>query len=375
MNCLICNVKLSKNNKTDYCCKCKLKYFPLKINNSEHKCKQCGKVANYILYNQEYCCSVSKHKCSKVRELNKKTQKNINHKYIKFDNEDNILCEYGCQNFAKFKSKTGKLCCQDSVNKCPTKRQRNRETALVYTKDPKWRKAISERNKGKKFTKEHRENLGKSRRNSDKVKKVFLSKSFKTKHSASLKKHQQKKWGWREGKWCVYDTYASKLYPVDSTRRDPIEPRILQVKCIYCGKWFRPTALEVRNRCACLVNDPNISTSESHLYCSDECKGLCPTFKKIFYSDNDPNKRTYEVDPNLRKLVFERDEWKCQKCHSEYSLECHHIDPVALEPGFANDIDSCITLCKECHKFIHMNIEKCGYNEISKEKQKRKIGC
>lgn len=40
------------------------------------------------------------------------------------------------------------------------------------------------------------------------------------------------------------------------------------------------------------------------------------------------------------------------------------IDPLSTEPFFANDPDSCITLCKDCHKEIHMNIEGCKYNEL-----------
>jgi len=63
-------------------------------------------------------------------------------------------------------------------------------------------------------------------------------------------------------------------------------------------------------------------------------------------------------------MVFERDDWECQKCEKKESIECHHIDPVSQEPMFSNDMDSCITLCKECHKYIHMNIEGCGYNEL-----------
>ena len=53
------------------------------------------------------------------------------------------------------------------------------------------------------------------------------------------------------------------------------------------------------------------------------------------------------------------------KPHNKYILG-HHIDPVSQEPFFANDPDSCITLCKECHKQIHMNIEGCKYHELRK---------
>jgi len=66
-------------------------------------------------------------------------------------------------------------------------------------------------------------------------------------------------------------------------------------------------------------------------------------------------------------MVFERDNWKCQKCGSDKSLESHHIDPKSLNPGFANDMDSCITLCKDCHKEVHMK-DGCRYYELRRSK-------
>jgi len=150
----------------------------------------------------------------------------------------------------------------------------------------------------------------------------------------------------------------------------------IEVKCSYCGKWFVPSPIELDNRIGAVKRNNGIG---GNFYCSNECKELCPDFYQVLWPKNykpyDSINNVIEVDPNLRKLVFERDDWKCQKCNSTTSLECHHIDPVALEPLFANDIDSCITFCKECHKWTHMNIDGCGYNQIREEKQKRNQGC
>ncbi len=160
------------------------------------------------------------------------------------------------------------------------------------------------------------------------------------------------------------------LTPIEEIRRDPENKNILNVRCNYCNKWYRPDVNSVTNRAA------SIDNGTCNFYCSEECKLLCSDYGQIIYPKGfkNPNSRA-EVDLILRKLVFERDKWICQKCDDTKSLECHHIDPVALEPLFANDIDSCITLCKKCYKWIHKNIDKCGYHEISKEKQKRKQNC
>lgn len=40
-----------------------------------------------------------------------------------------------------------------------------------------------------------------------------------------------------------------------------------------------------------------------------------------------------------------------------------YIDTVAQNPMFQNDMDSCITLCKNCHKEVH-KLPDCGYHEL-----------
>ncbi len=161
----------------------------------------------------------------------------------------------------------------------------------------------------------------------------------------------------------LYKHWSPKLN-IDKNRENK-EGKI-EVKCTYCGKWFIPTSVEMDNRIRALKQ----KEVGNDFYCSKECKELCPDFYQVLWPknykpyDNHYNNRRVEVDPNLRQMVFERDDWTCQKCEKKESLECHHIDPVSQNPMLANDMDSCITLCKECHKFIHMNIKGCGYNEL-----------
>lgn len=50
----------------------------------------------------------------------------------------------------------------------------------------------------------------------------------------------------------------------------------------------------------------------------------------------------------LRKAVYRRDGWQCQKCGARnIQLHAHHQTP--LSTGGSNDMSNLITLCKNCH--------------------------
>jgi hypothetical protein len=209
------------------------------------------------------------------------------------------------------------------------------------------------------MTEEHIKNLTISLKNSEKAREVRSSKEYSEKMSLATSGSKNGNYKGLDRMWACYDTENSKISFCEETRRDPDNENILNVKCTYCGKWFRPTGTQVNNR---IVSLNGIKQGEQRLYCSQECKNLCPTYNQVKYPSDfkRQNSRT-EVSPDLRKIVFERDNWVCQKCESKESLECHHIDPISKEPLFANDSDSCITLCDECHKEVHMKDEECKY--------------
>ena len=95
------------------------------------------------------------------------------------------------------------------------------------------------------------------------------------------------------------------------------------IHCIICGK-----KLSKRKR----------------KYCSEECYNNW--LKKI----NIPywNK--------TREFVIERDNYTCQKCGSKNNLHVHHIISIK-DGGDEFDIDNCITLCEDCHKYEHSKIK------------------
>ncbi len=144
------------------------------------------------------------------------------------------------------------------------------------------------------------------------------------------------------------------------TRRDKQKKSMIQVKCHYCDQWFSPSQTNINLR----LNAIN-SYGGLHLYCSDGCKESCPTYNRTKYPKGTKPNSSREVQPALRKIVLERDDWTCQKCGAdiEATLHCHHIDPVINNPIESADVDNCITLCKACHHIAHKK-PGCGYGEL-----------
>lgn len=150
------------------------------------------------------------------------------------------------------------------------------------------------------------------------------------------------------------------LYKYESVRAS--NDKFIEIKCVYCGKWFTPLEMQIRRR---LQSINGTMAGENRLYCSEECKTLCPTFRRHFHYKSQEGENSREVSPELRQLVFERDNWTCQKCEQKGgSLQCHHINPVKKNPIESGDIDNCITLCIECHKGVH-RLPKCTYGYLA----------
>ncbi len=62
------------------------------------------------------------------------------------------------------------------------------------------------------------------------------------------------------------------------------------------------------------------------------------------------SKRTY-LSSQIRKSIFERDNYKCQKCGRFDGLCIHHIIPRF--DGGMDDIENLILLCQGCHEEWH----------------------
>jgi len=193
--------------------------------------------------------------------------------------------------------------------------------------------------------------------------------AFGKKHSDERKKlsahHGNMNPAWRGGikksRLTVYDTYAPRLEFCETVRRAVDDPVLLEIKCTYCGKWFKPTYSQCTNRISALDSETML---ENRIYCSDDCKRACPIYKRIKYPAGFKNGSSREVQPELRQLVLERDNYTCQECGAtDVELHCHHIVPLNESPIESADMDVCITLCKSCHGDKH-SISGCGYGEL-----------
>ena len=174
--------------------------------------------------------------------------------------------------------------------------------------------------------------------------------------------HPNYKGGVTKSGLTVYDTYKDRLDVYEDIRKQE-GTEILEVRCTYCNQWYAPLCEAVINRLKA-INDS--IGKENRLYCSENCKLACPTYGKVKYPRGFKHTTSREVSTYLRKMVLERDNWTCQICGktiAECQLHCHHMDPVAQNPMFQNDMDSCITLCKGCHKMVHSRIG-CRYIDL-----------
>lgn len=189
------------------------------------------------------------------------------------------------------------------------------------------------------------------------------SNEFKERQSISASKRVgNKNPNYRGGYWerniPMFDTYAERIEYAEEVRRCPEDTKVLQVKCTYCNQWFTPKRTYLTERIKVLVNGK--TRGEGRLYCSSGCKKACPMFGMRKNTRNNKPSTSREVQPELRKLVLERDDWTCQKCSkTNIELHCHHIDPVVNNPIESADVDNCITLCKTCHTEIHKLNKNC----------------
>jgi hypothetical protein len=159
-----------------------------------------------------------------------------------------------------------------------------------------------------------------------------------------------------------YNTYAHKL-TIDESPRLSKDGLSIEIKCRYCGRYFVPTNNQVGARLQALVGT---TRGDNYMYCSKHCKKACPVYGQLKYPKGYKKATSREVQPQLRQMVLERDNWTCQKCGrttEEVELHCHHIFPLNESPIESADVENCITLCKNCHKEAH-KLPNCSYHEL-----------
>ncbi|MBV5346626.1 HNH endonuclease [bacterium] len=162
----------------------------------------------------------------------------------------------------------------------------------------------------------------------------------------------------------LYETFASQLEPyqiVHKVTQDGLD--LLGVECAFCKQLYVPRVYDIRMRLATISG---LRSGDQNLYCSNDCKQLCPTYRQILYfKNNKPYKENNRHDQKAwASLVKERDNYTCQNCGTtEGQMIAHHIDPVINNPIESADIDNGITLCKKCDKVVH-KLPGCNYSDL-----------
>ncbi|MCF8012495.1 MAG: HNH endonuclease [Clostridiales bacterium] len=288
------------------------------MNSSEKKCNKCGKILDISMYSKNKGCKGGRlHVCKNCcNEYNKK--------YIK-ENKETLSRkkkEKYNENIEEERYKARQRYWQN----VHAVRERNRN---YYLKNYEYNK---ERCK-KRYYERRKEYIEKAKKSGKFYRRSFLLFNSKSKLRKNIEYYEPIK----ESK----DGY-------------------LMAVCTYCGRWFTPKINELRSRydAICQNREGSFLGAECRLYCSEGCKQSCPTYNRILYPKGYKLKTSVEVSSQLRKLVFDRDNYICQKCGThkdelQVSIHCHHIKPKSKNVIEANDIDNCITLCKDCHEDVH----------------------
>lgn len=233
------------------------------------------------------------------------------------------LCDYGCGQEGKFQFKNDKWCCSKHSNKCPSVRK---NLSVSHIGKTPWNKGLT---LGKQS-----DTLIKRRTRNSKNKRSMLS-YYKKNHPLLFQIEK------------IFEGKRKNIY----------------VECKKCGSFFIARRQQIYERLRAI--EKQHGCEENNFYCSDECKNDCEIFRKRI--DPYKNKKidySREVQPELRELRLEIDNYQCQKCGcKDKEMHCHHIEGIRWEPIESADLDMVITYCKDCHYKVH-KIEGCSYSDL-----------
>jgi len=307
------------------------------------------------------------------------------------------ICEYGCEQTAKFPFKNGKWCCSSKWQYCPNMKKQISKKLIGKIVSEETKQKIRDCNIGNKHTKETKIKIsksckGKKRSNKvcEKMKNRIVSEKTRQKISNKLKgrvfskehiskikeaRKKQKPPGKRRTikninlKYPLFSKIEEMRYNPDKPNEKEIQVHCKNHNCPNSKEqngWFTPTTRQIEFRISSIESIDGTYTS--YFYCSEECKYECPLYgKTIKQLMNINNKRLYnytQSEYNIwRTEVLERANYKCEYCEDE-AIDVHHIKPQKLEPFFTLDPDFGIACCKKCHyKYGHK--DECSTGKIS----------
>lgn len=132
--------------------------------------------------------------------------------------------------------------------------------------------------------------------------------------------------------------------------------RWVTVTCFYCGKQFQKRLSEVKKA---------EENGHKHM-CSRDCRNRYTSL--LLGGDGEwveGGKYKRYGEPRKwrrqRMLAIKRDNYMCQSCGATEELEVHHWEPYCI--GFDNSLDNLVTLCRECHREMHLMYKWEGFYE------------
>jgi hypothetical protein len=294
---------------------------------------QCTKCEEWFEATEEYFYFRKSSKslypwCRKCQSINRRermlTNIEAHHSYHLLYNR-----EYRKRSEVKLKLKL-KLSREKNKEKQKAYVEKNRERLLIYYKEYN-RKNIEKR------TSQKREYYKQNKIEIDTQKKVY------------------------QASRALFVYYAHRL-TIDEDPKDDGNGYLL-VKCAYCGKYFHPITQNVYSRIRSLEGSFG---GDNRLYCSLGCKDACPIYRQVLWPKGFKPATSREVDPLIRQMCLKRDNYTCQKCEktiNEIEIHSHHIEGVVQMPMLANDVENTITLCIDCHTWVHQQ-DGCTYYDL-----------
>jgi len=106
----------------------------------------CGQEPKYYFPKvNKWCCSPSQNSCPSKKERARENRIGVSNKPAQpFENDENILCSFGCDQIAKYKYQSGSYCCSYDWHKCPGKHEQISEQSTKVWSDLDRRKRLSE---------------------------------------------------------------------------------------------------------------------------------------------------------------------------------------------------------------------------------------
>jgi len=284
------------------------------------------------------------------------------------------ICEYGCGQEAKHQFRNGKWCCSNHYLTCPEKKERllgkNNISHRPEVKEKKLKQLI-----GHILSEETKRKISESHKGKPKL--LLRGRIFSEETKRKMKENRVGKYTGKNNpnygniysiecrlqmsrKRKITIDQIKERYPffslIEEMRYNPDKPgeNEIQVHCKnhLCKNskeqegWFTPIGHQLYERIRHLEKE--WGNEGCYLYCSQECKDICPLYQS---RGKDPFKNlsyTPEEYQIFRQHVLDHDDYTCQFC-GEKAVHVHHERPQKLEPFFALDPGYAWSCCKECH--------------------------